>query len=301
MMSPGVTRPVLAPLRSHLSALRRGILMATERLAMRHVRDVIRLKSAGMPTREIARRVGTAPSTVRLTIRRFEAAGLTWPLPDDVTDAVLEARLFAGVGAGPGIRRGHRRQAEPDWAAVHRELRRKHVTLSILWEEYIAGEPGGYRYSRFCELYRAWEGRLSVTMRQSHAAGDKLFVDYAGDGVPVVIDRRTARRADLRRGTRRIQLHLRTGDLDAGARRLDQRPRRRLRGDRRRAGAAGAGQHQGRGDQGLPLRSADQPQLRRHGGALRHRHSAGQATTATGQGEGRAGGPHGRALAARAP
>ena len=116
---------------------------------MRHVRDVTRLKLAGMATREIARRVGTAPSTVRLTIRRFEAAGLTWPLPDDITDAVLEARLFASAGAGSGIRRGHRRHAEPDWAAVHRELKRKHVTLSILWEEYIASEPGGYRYSRF--------------------------------------------------------------------------------------------------------------------------------------------------------
>jgi transposase len=161
---------------------------------MRHVRDVMRLKSAGMPIREIARRVGTAPSTVRLTIRRFEAAGLTWPLVDDITDTELEARLFASAGAGPGTRRGHRRQAEPDWSAVHRELKRKHMTLSIVWEEYIAGEPGGYRYSRFCELYRAWEGRLSATMRQSHAAGDKLFVDYAGDGVPVVIDRLTGER-----------------------------------------------------------------------------------------------------------
>ncbi|MGY4281699.1 transposase [Bradyrhizobium sp. LM2.7] len=115
-------------------------------------------------------------------------------MPDDITDTVLEARLFASAGAGSGTRRGHRRQAEPDWAAVqcNRELKRKHVTLSILWEEYIAGEPGGYRNSRFCELYRAWERRLSVTMRQWHAAGDKLFVDYAGDGVPVVIDRVTA-------------------------------------------------------------------------------------------------------------
>ena len=119
--------------------------MPTERLAMRHVRDVIRLKSAGMPVREIARRVGTAPSTVRLTIRRFEATGLTWPLPDDVTDAVLEAKLFAGAGT----KQGHRRHTEPDWAAVHRELKRKHVTLSIVWEEYIAAEPAGYRYSRY--------------------------------------------------------------------------------------------------------------------------------------------------------
>src|ERR1700741_3173870 len=168
--------------------------MPTERLAMRHVRAVMRLHSAGVPTREIARRVGSAPSTVRLTIRRFEAAGLTCPLPDDMTDAALEARLFASAGARPGIRRGRRRLAEPDWATVHRGLKRKHVTLSVLWDEYIASEPGGYRYSRFCELYRAWEGRLSVTMRQSHAAGDKLFVDYAGDGVPVVIDRLTGER-----------------------------------------------------------------------------------------------------------
>jgi hypothetical protein len=85
----------------------KGARMPTERFAMRHVRDVIRLKSAGMPTREIARRLGTAPSTVRLTIRRFEAAGLSWPLPDGLADTVLEARLFAGVGAGPGTRRGH--------------------------------------------------------------------------------------------------------------------------------------------------------------------------------------------------
>ena len=134
---------------------------------MRHVRDVIRMKSAGMPTREIARRIGAAPSTVRLTIRRFEAAGLAWPLPDDLTDAVLEARLFASAGCGS--REGQRRLAEPDWAVVHRELKRKHMTLTIVWEEYIASTPDGYRYSRFCELYRAWEGRLSVTMRQSHA------------------------------------------------------------------------------------------------------------------------------------
>ena len=227
---------------------------------------------------------------MRETIRRFEAAGLTWPLPDDITDTELEARLFASAGAGPGTRRGHRRHAEPDWAAVHRELKRKHVTLSILWEEYIARHPGGYRYSRFCELYRGWEGRLSVTMRQTHAAGDKLFVDYAGDGVPVVIDRLTGETAQAQIFVAVLGASSFTyarGDLDAGACRLDRRPRRRLRGDRRRAGAAGAGQHQGRGDQGLPLRSAGQPHLRRDGGALRHRHSAGQAAAAARQGQGR--------------
>src|ERR1700758_3514182 len=164
--------------------------MPMGRLAMRHVRDVMRLRAAGLSIREIGRRVGAVPSTVRLTIGGFEAAGLSWPLAEDITDAVLEERLFAGAGAKPG----QRRRAEPDWAAVHRELKRKHVTLSIVWEEYFASEPDGYRYSRFCELYRAWESRLSVTMRQSHAAGDKLFVDYAGDGIPVVIDGLTGKR-----------------------------------------------------------------------------------------------------------
>src|SRR5580704_8684278 len=67
---------------------------------------------------------------------------------------------------------GHRSQVEPDWAAVHRELKRKHVTLSILWDEYIERNPEGYRYSRFCELYRGWEGKPSVTMRQTPVGGD---------------------------------------------------------------------------------------------------------------------------------
>ena len=89
---------------------------------------------------------------------------------------------------------------------MHRELRRKHVTLPILWEEYIEAEPKGYSYSRFCELYRGWDGAMPVTMRQSHAAGDKLFVDYAGDGVPVIIDRRTGK-AQLRRFSSRCSAH----------------------------------------------------------------------------------------------
>jgi transposase len=155
---------------------------------MRRVREILRLKlAAGMAVREIARRVGTAPSTVRATLDRFQAAVLSWPLPAEMSDGELEAALYGKAGA----KQGHRRHAEPDWALIHRELKRKHVTLTILWEEYAAQHPDGYRYSRFCELYRAWEGKLSVTMRQTHVGGDKLFVDYAGDTVPVVIDRLT--------------------------------------------------------------------------------------------------------------
>jgi len=159
--------------------------MPAERTAMRHVREVLRLRTAGISGNEIARRLNLAPSTVRLTLQRLTTAGLDWPLPAELTDAALEARLFSAVGT----KQGHRRRAEPDWAEVHRELKRKHVTLQILWDEYIERHPDGYRYSRFCELYRGWASRLSVTMRQTYAGGDKLFVDYAGDTVPVIIDR----------------------------------------------------------------------------------------------------------------
>jgi transposase len=154
---------------------------------MRRVRDVLRLRSAGVGLNEIARRVGVAPSTVRLTLKRLAGVGLSWPLPAEMTDAALEAALFAAAGT----KQGHRRHAEPDWAEIHRELKRKHVTLAMLWDEYIERHPEGYRYSRFCELYRVWASRLSVTMRQAHAGGDKLFVDYAGDTVPVIVDRLT--------------------------------------------------------------------------------------------------------------
>jgi transposase len=154
---------------------------------MRQVREVLRLTTAGVGPNEIARRVGVAPSTVRLTLKRLASAGLSWPLPAEMTDGALEAALFAAAGT----KQGHRRHVEPDWAEMHRELKRKHVTLTMLWDEYIERCPEGYRYSRFCELYRGWASRLSVTMRQAHIGGDKLFVDYAGDTVPVIVDRLT--------------------------------------------------------------------------------------------------------------
>ena len=223
---------------------------------MRDAREIIRLKSSSVSTHEIARRLGMARSTVRETLKRAETAGLAWPLPEDMTDGALEAALYASRRS----KRGHRRIEEPDWAGVHRELKRKHVTLLILWDEYIAANPGGYSYSRFCELYRAFEKTLSVTMRQTHAAGERLFVDYAGDGVPVVIDRLTGeiRMAQIFvavLGASSFTPGLRSGgDLDAGAAGLDRRPRARFRGDRRRSRTRRAGQREDRHRQDLLLR-----------------------------------------------
>jgi transposase len=164
--------------------------MPTERIAMRRVREMLRLTlDAGLPLSETARRMGVARSTLREMVQRVERTGLPWPLPLDLSDGDLETRLYGEAGT----KQGHRRRPEPDWAALNRELKRKHVTLQILWDEYIEAHPDGYRYSRFCELYRGWEARLPVTMRQTHLGGDKLFVDYAGDTVPVTIDVRTGK------------------------------------------------------------------------------------------------------------
>ena len=162
--------------------------MPAVRTPMRRVREILTLKfEAGLAIREIVRRTGIPRRTVRTLFDRFEARGLTWPIGAEVREADLEDLLFQEVGA----KRGGRRRPEADWGAVHKELKRKHVTLQILWDEYIERYPDGYRYARFCQLYRAWEDRLSVTMRQNYLGGEKLFVDYAGDTVPVIIDRRT--------------------------------------------------------------------------------------------------------------
>ena len=144
---------------------------------MRHLRRVLRLHHEGTPTREIVRVVGISRTTVQRALERAKAADLFWPLSDDLTDEVLEARLFAGPGIASGL---VRRRPEPDWGELVRELRRPAVTMMILWEEYRQTWPEGYGYSRFCELLREFQQRLSPVMRQHHVAGDKLFVDYSG-------------------------------------------------------------------------------------------------------------------------
>ena len=112
-------------------------------------------------------------------VQRATVAGLSWPLPDEVTDAELDRRLFPvapnAVELRPAI----------DWPANQRELKRRGVTLALLWQEYIAEHPTGYSYTHFCDLHRAWKRTITATMRQTHLAGEKLFVDWAGDTIGV--------------------------------------------------------------------------------------------------------------------
>lgn len=149
---------------------------------MRKIREVLRLRfEAGLSARRVAESLQVARSTVGEYERRFAAAGLAWPLPASLSDTELERRLFPPPPAVPADSR-----PLPDWAEVHQELRRPGVTLMLLWEEYRAAHPQGFAYSWFCEHYRAWAGKLDVVMRQTHRAGEKLFVDYAGQTVDVL-------------------------------------------------------------------------------------------------------------------
>jgi transposase len=149
---------------------------------MRKVKEVLRLKwGCGLSQRQIARSCGMGRPTVAEYIRRAEEAGLSWPLPEGLDEAALERRLFPL----PQSMSKEVRPA-PEWSQVHRQLKRKGVTLALLWQEYKAVSPEGYQYSAFCEHYRAWTGTLDLVMRQVHRAGEKLFVDYAGQTVPVV-------------------------------------------------------------------------------------------------------------------
>jgi transposase len=155
---------------------------AKRELTMRQIRQMLRLHRDGVSAREIGRTLGVARSTIQDNLKRAAAAGLAWPLEAELTDDVLEQRLFARAG----VRSGFRRRSEPDWAALARELKRPGVNLMVLWEEYRDGHPDGYGYSRFCDLFREFERRLSPVMRQHHAAGDKAFVDYSGKKIGIV-------------------------------------------------------------------------------------------------------------------
>ena len=163
---------------------------AKRKLTMRQLRQMLRLARDGASSREIARVLGVARSTVQENLTRAAAAGLSWPLPGDLTDDALEGRLFARAGVKPGVRR----RPEPNWADLVIELKKPGVTMMVLWEEYRAAQPDGYGYSRFCELFRGFERRLSPSMRQEHVAGDKVFVDYSGKKLVIVDPHTGARR-----------------------------------------------------------------------------------------------------------
>ena len=154
--------------------------MPWETLSMRKLSEVLRLGlEQKLSVRQIARSCCLARSTVSDYLGRARAAGLSWPLPEGLDEERLNARLF------PVHDRGLSARQPPDGAYIRNELRRKHVTLQLLWEEYRAHTPEGYGYSQYCQLYRDWLGKQAISLRQEHRAGEKLFVDFAGDTIPI--------------------------------------------------------------------------------------------------------------------
>jgi len=149
---------------------------------MRKLKEVLRLHSLGLKQQQIARSCLISQSTVHKYLKAAAAAGVSWPLPPDWDERRLEEVVFGA----PRPAAVWSKTAAPDFGAIRRQLQtHRNLTLQLVWEEYREDHPDGYSYSRFCELYRNWARHLDVVMRQEYRAGEKLFIDYAGDKIPV--------------------------------------------------------------------------------------------------------------------
>lgn len=150
--------------------------MARRRLSLRKTLEILRLKfDLGLTNRQIARSCGLSHPTVGQYLERAAAAGITWPVADDLDQDRLEALLFPATADATATA-----QAQPNWAEVHQELKHPYTTRRLVWEEYRLTHPDGYGYTQFCEHYKRWKAPLEVTLRQHHVAGDKTFLDWAG-------------------------------------------------------------------------------------------------------------------------
>ena len=146
---------------------------------MHRIREIFRQKwCQGRRHRQIARSLGISTGMVGKIIGRARKQGLDWSGVERLSDTELEQRLYGGRATG------ERSRVAPDCADLDVELRKKGVTLQLLHLEYLEQQPEGYRYTQFCEHYRRWRKKRRVVMRQVHRAGEKLFVDYSGDGLP---------------------------------------------------------------------------------------------------------------------
>jgi transposase len=157
------------------------VVMTQERLTVRKIKEILRLKwESHLSHRAIGRACKLSSSTVSEYIQRATQAGLSWPLPDGLSEEELYLKLFpkSVQVSGPA-------KPIPDWEQVHRELRKRGVTLRLLWSEYCAQSPDGYGYTQYCQYYRCWKQKLSPAMRLPRRGGEELEVDYAGLTIPL--------------------------------------------------------------------------------------------------------------------
>jgi len=156
--------------------------MPRERVSMRKIKELLRLKfESALSTRQIASSLHIGIGSVHDYLARVRVAGLSWPLPEGLTEEQLEERLFP-----PPVTRSEDERPLPNFKQLDLELKRKGVTLRLLWEEYRTTSPDGLGYSQFCKRFSDFKGTLDPRMRQTHKAGEKLFVDYAGMTLPLI-------------------------------------------------------------------------------------------------------------------
>ena len=147
---------------------------------MRMIKEVLRLHYAcGLSHKKISAALGCSHGSVADYIHRAQAAGLTWPLPDELDDQQLETKLYPPVLVKSASR------AQPDCVYIYQELKRKGVTLVQLWAEYRQDFPDGYGQTQFCDIYRSFAKNVNISMRQTHKAGHKAFSDFAGKTLPI--------------------------------------------------------------------------------------------------------------------
>ena len=154
--------------------------MAAERLSMQKIREVLRLAAKGLTHRQIGRSLSISHNTAATYLRRAAGAGIDAAAAEMLDDAALAERIFPPVSSIKINR------PLPDWAQIGRDLKRKGVTLQLLWLEYKAVHPDGYEYTQFVKRFRDWQASVDVVLRQEHKAGEKVFVDYAGQTIPIV-------------------------------------------------------------------------------------------------------------------
>lgn len=153
------------------------------RTTVKDIRSILRLTyDQGLSVRAVSERLRLGKTSVSTYLLRAREAGIcSWPLAPGIdVDAVLKRLLFRRAGRPP------RDLNEPDWALIAREMKRKGVTLTLLWQEYRAAHPHGYGYTWFCDRFAAFQRRTSATFRNRHAAGAVMQTDYAGQTVPVI-------------------------------------------------------------------------------------------------------------------
>ncbi len=144
---------------------------------MKDIRRVIRLsQQGGLSTRQIAKALNISRSTISDYLRRYKQSDLKLASIDGLNDSQIYALLFP---VKADTERKHQKPL-PDFSNIHTELKRRYMTRQLLWEEYRQAYPDGYGYTQFCQLYKDWSKSLTVSMRQIHKAGEKMFVDYSG-------------------------------------------------------------------------------------------------------------------------